>query len=132
MHKLIVLLFVLMTMLCMKGNAIADDRVNIYDIIFDVGVHDRESYHEIMKLLVKVHRLGAGNVAGVNEDGYVVYTTNITIFDEYKRIVYNKVFAGSYKADYSDVIKAANNYKPPIPKSKVEDMLREDGIVFSK
>jgi hypothetical protein len=96
------------------ADKLGDDEVSrrIYNIIFDIGVSDRDAYVEIMKNILNKNEMGAGVIAGQDAEGVVTYSVNITIQDkDTKEIVFDRLFHGAYKSDFSDVIKTPMEIK---------------------
>ena len=122
--------FFIVSFLMLSTSAVANDTVGddkqdvyIYNIIFDIGVQDRDAYITIMKNLFAGNKPGAGVVIGTDKDGVTDYSANITIQDENGNILFDEFFTGYFRSDYSDVIKQQANRVPPITREQYREGL---------
>lgn len=112
------IIFCLMTILFLSSQAIGDSSKNdiniLYDIIFDIGIQDREAYYRIMDTFFNENIPVMGININSNDDKTITdYAVPIIIRDRNLDIIYHEVFTGSFKNDHSDVVKIQMN-RPPI------------------
>ena len=104
----------------------------MYNIIFDIGVQNRGEFMEIMKHLMNGEKMGI-SVSGSPDppDGFIDYCTNIIFRDkETNELVFNRIYAGSFKKDFTDITKMQVERTPYIDvmemKKSVEETIRAD------
>lgn len=123
------LIFILQS-LCLaeecKYNDIVDRSV-IYNIIFDIGVYDRDSYIKI------IDSINAGNMpkaaiyfADDKESGITDYSASFLIKNKEGNVVFHKFFTGYYKNDHSDISKIQLDRIPPMTREQFLDGLSKN------
>lgn len=134
MQKIVFFFTVLFIVSCPAHAKTGDDPGSrmMYNIIFDIGVQNRGEFMEIMKHLMNGEKMGI-SVSGSPDlpDGFIDYCTNIIFRDkETNELVFNRIYAGSFKKDFTDITKKQVERTPYIDvmemKKSVEETIRAD------
>ena len=102
----------------------------MYNIIFDIGVQNRGEFMEIMKHLMNGEKMGSSITGSPDPpDGFIDYWTNITFRDkDTNELVFNRIYAGSFKKDFTDITKTQAERTPYVDvmgmKKSAEETIR--------
>lgn len=110
-----------------KLEGLGDDEHSrlLYNIILDIGIQDREAYVEIMKNLFNGNKIGSGIVGAPDASGLVQYSANISIKDKNSNIIFDRLFNGAFKSDFSDISKQPIEIKPYITQEAFDEIKRK-------
>ena len=104
----------------------------MYNIIFDIGVQNRGEFMEIMKHLMNGEKMESSITGSPDQpDGFIDYCTSITFRDkDTNELVFNRIYAGSFKKDFTDITKAQAEPTPYVDvmgmKKFAEETIRAD------
>ncbi len=104
----------------------------MYNIIFDIGVQNRVEFMEIMKHLMNGEKMGSSITGSPDQpDGFIDYCTSITFRDkDTNELVFNRIYAGSFKKDFTDITKTQADRTPYVDvmgmKKFAEEKIRAD------
>jgi len=86
----------------------------MYNIIFDIGVQNRGEFMEIMKHLMNGEKMESSITGSPDQpDGFIDYCTSITFRDkDTNELVFNRIYAGSFKKDFTDITKTQAERTP--------------------
>ena len=102
----------------------------MYNIIFDIGVQNRGEFMEIMKHLMNGEKMGISVTGSPDQpDGFIDYCTDITFRDkDTNKLVFNRIYAGSFKKDFADITKTQAERTPYVDvmgmKKSAEETIR--------
>lgn len=116
MQKIVFFFAVLFIVSCPAHAKNGDDPESrmMYNIIFDIGVQNRVEFMEIMKHLMNGEKMGSSTTGSPDQpDGFIDYCTNITFRDKNTdELVFNRIYAGSFKKDFTDITKTRAERTP--------------------
>lgn len=132
MQKISFFFAVLFILSCSAHAKTGDDPESrmMYNIIFDIGVQNRGEFMEIMKHLMNGEKMGISVTGSPDQpDGFIDYCTNITFRDkDTNELVFNRIYAGSFKKDFADITKTQAERTPYVDvmgmKKSAEETIR--------
>lgn len=116
MQKIVFFFAVIFMLSCPAHAKNGDDPWSqlMYNIIFDIGVQNRGEFMEIMKHLMNGEKMESSITGSPDQpDGFIDYCTSITFRDkDTNELVFNRIYAGSFKKDFTDITKTQAERTP--------------------
>ncbi|MGV6994975.1 hypothetical protein ACUZ9P_03680 [Desulfovibrio sp. QI0430] len=134
MQKIVFFFAVIFMLSCPAHAKNGDDPWSqlMYNIIFDIGVQNRGEFMEIMKHLMNGEKMESSITGSPDQpDGFIDYCTSITFRDkDTNELVFNRIYAGSFKKDFTDITKTQAERTPYVDvmgmKKSAEETIRAD------
>ena len=132
MQKIVFFFAVIFMLSCPAHAKNGDDPWSqlMYNIIFDIGVQNRGEFMEIMKHLMNGEKMESSITGSPDQpDGFIDYCTSITFRDkDTNELVFNRIYAGSFKKDFTDITKTQAERTPYVDvmgmKKSAEETIR--------